>query len=57
MRFVPIQLFDRQNRYNTFVGLLFRARLADGDLDDGELAADDPSTTGGKRLGCPIPAT
>ena len=57
MRFVPIQLFDRQNRYNTFVGLLFRARLADGDLDDGELAADDPSTTGGKRPGCPIPAT
>ena len=24
MRFVPIQLFNRQNRYNTFVGLLFR---------------------------------
>jgi MFS family permease len=23
MRFVPIQLFNRQNRYNTFVGLLF----------------------------------
>ena len=23
MRFVPIQLFNQQNRYNTFVGLLF----------------------------------
>src|SRR6185312_7855171 len=23
MRFVPIQLFNKQNRYNTFVGLLF----------------------------------
>jgi hypothetical protein len=23
MRFLPIQLFNRQNRYNTFVGLLF----------------------------------
>jgi len=41
MSFVPLQLFNRENRYNTMVGLLFGWDRF-GDLDHQHLAADDP---------------
>ena len=43
MRFVPVQLFNRQNRYSTMVGLLFCVGTLAGDLDQQHLAADHPA--------------
>ena len=49
MRFVPLQLFNPQNRFSTLVGLLVLRRHAARDLDQQHLAADDPAQHPGRR--------
>jgi MFS family permease len=48
MRFVPFQLFSKEHRYNTMVGVLFGLGSL-CDLDHEYLAADDPVLDGAKE--------